>query len=127
MNSYWTKVGGDSRQVLTYLGSIYAPIVTYYGKPRSRESILQDKSNFIRRWPIRQTWSSPTAESPRISCDDATAECEISGIRDFDAVSPERGARSAGIVHYWYQVRLLNGSAQIIGENSEAVRHPGPR
>ena len=34
MNSYWMKVGGDSRQVLTYLSSIYAPIVTYCGETK---------------------------------------------------------------------------------------------
>jgi hypothetical protein len=30
---------------------------------------------------IHQTHSSPGAESPSISCDEAAAECEISGIR----------------------------------------------
>jgi hypothetical protein len=88
MNAYWANVGGTSDQVLPYLGSIYAPIVNYYGRPATRESILQDKYDFIRRWPMRQTWVPPGAASPKIFCDDATAECEITGVRDFDAVSP---------------------------------------
>jgi hypothetical protein len=77
------KVGGDSRQVLTYLSSIYAPIVTYCGETKIERKYPPGQIELIRRWLIRQTWSSPTAESPRISCDDATAECEISEIRDF--------------------------------------------
>src|SRR5207302_1599192 len=38
INAYWANVGGTSDQVLPYLGSIYAPIVNYYGKPATRES-----------------------------------------------------------------------------------------
>jgi hypothetical protein len=125
MNSYWEKVSGDSGEVLAYLGSIYAPIVSYYGKPTPRENILKEKYNFIRRWPLRRTWPSSSAEGPRISCNDATAECEIRGVRDFEAVSAERRARSLGVVYYSYKVRFLDGSAQITAENSEAVRYTG--
>ena len=121
MNAYWANVSGSSDQVLPYLSSIYAPVLDYYGKPATRESILKEKFNFIRRWPMRQTWLPPGEAGPRISCDDATAECEISGVRDFDAVSPERGARSIGLVHYTYRVRFVDGSPQIVAEDSKVV------
>jgi hypothetical protein len=123
MNAYWANVGGSSDQVLPYLGSIYAPVVDYYGKPVTRESILKDKLSFIRRWPIRQTWLPPGEASPRISCNDATAECEITGVRDFDAVNAERGARSVGAVRYSYTVRFADGSPQIVAEDSKVVPH----
>jgi hypothetical protein len=38
-------------------------------------------------------------------------------------MSAERGARAAGVVRYWYAVRFLNGSPQIIAENSKIVVH----
>ncbi len=123
MNAYWANVGGSSDQVLPYLGSIYAPVVDYYGKPATRDSILKDKWNFIRRWPIRQTWLPPSEPSPRISCNDATAECEITGVRDFDAVSPERGTRAVGLVRYSYTVRFAEGLPQIVAEDSKVVSH----
>jgi hypothetical protein len=123
MNAYWANVGGSSDQVLPYLSSIYAPLVDYYGKPATRESILKEKINFIRRWPIRQTWLPPGEVSPRISCDNATAECEITGVRDFDAVSAERGARSVGMVRYSYTVRFADGSPQIVAEDSKVISH----
>jgi len=123
INAYWANVGGPGDQVLPYLASIYAPIVNYYGRPVTRESILQEKYNFIRRWPMRQTWVPPGASSPSISCDNATAECEITGLRDFDAVSPERGARSIGAVRYTYTVRFTAGAPQIVGEDSRVVPH----
>ena len=123
INAYWANVGGPGDQVLPYLASIYAPIVNYYGKPATRESILQEKYNFIRRWPMRQTWVPSGASSPSITCDNATAECEITGVRDFDAVSPERGARSIGAVRYTYTVRFTTGAPQIVGEDSRVVPH----
>jgi hypothetical protein len=123
INSYWEQVSGSSDQVFPYLSSIYAPVVNYYGKPTPREAILKEKYNFIRRWPIRQTWPPPGAGGPSISCDEATAECEITGVRDFDATSAERGARSAGMVRYSYKVRFADGSAQIVLEDSKVVSH----
>ena len=121
MNAYWANVGGNSDQVLPYLSSIYAPVVDYYGTPATRETILNDKLNFIHRWPFRETWLPPGEASPRISCDYATAECQITGVRDFDAVSPERGARSVGAVRYSYKVRFADGSPQIVAEDSNVV------
>lgn len=72
---------------------------------------------------MRHTWSSPGDESPSISCLEAAARCEISGLRDFKAMSAERGARATGVVRYWYAVSFLNGSPQIIAENSKIVVH----
>lgn len=123
MNAYWANVGGSSDQVLPYLSSIYAPVVDYYGKPVTRESILKEKLNFILRWPMRQTWLAAGEASPRISCDDAKAECEITGVRDFDAVSPERGTRAIGAVRYTYTVRFAGGSPQIVAEDSRVIAH----
>ncbi|MGA7865923.1 MAG: hypothetical protein WCA23_18375, partial [Stellaceae bacterium] len=66
---------------------------------------------------------APGEASPRISCDSATAQCEITGVRDFDAVSAERGARSVGAVRYSYTVRFADGSPQILAEDSKVVSH----
>jgi hypothetical protein len=121
MNAYWANVGGSSDQVLPYLSSIYAPLVNYYGKPTTGESILNEKLNFIRRWPMRQTWLPPAEASPRISCDNATAECEITGVRDFDEVSADRGARSVGAVRYSYTIRFAGGLPQIVAEDSKVI------
>lgn len=123
VNSYWQAVDDSGDRVLPYLSSIYAPMVTYYGRLLPKHAILRDKYYFMRRWPIRQTWSSPGDESPSISCSETESTCEISGLRNFKAMSAERGARAAGVVRYWYAVRFLDGSPQIIAENSKIVVH----
>jgi cold shock protein len=123
ISSYWEEVAGNDDRMFSYLSSIYSPVVTYYGKPTPKANVLQEKYNFVRRWPTRQTWPSPGAESPSISCNDAAAECEIAGVRDFAAANVERGAHSAGTVRYTYRVRFVDGSAQIEAEDSKVVSH----
>lgn len=121
INSYWEQSSARGDEALRYLSSVYAPIVNYYGQQRTRDSVLQDKHAFLRRWPIRQTWPVSGAGNPTISCDRARAECAITGLRDFAAESPERGARSAGMVRYAYKVRFVDGTAQIVAESSKVV------
>jgi|SRR5579884_202652 len=121
INSYWEQSSASGDKALRYLSSIYAPVVNYYGQQRTRDSILQDKRAFLRRWPLRQTWPVFEAGNPTISCDRARAECEIAGLRGFAAESPKRGARSTGVVRYSYKVRLVDGTAQIVAESSKVV------
>jgi hypothetical protein len=121
INSYWEQSSASGDEALRYLSSVYAPVVDYYGQQRTRDSILQDKHAFFRRWPIRQTRPVFEAGNPTISCDRARAECEITGLRDFAAANPKRGARSAGVVRYSYKVRFVNGTAQIVAESSKVV------
>jgi hypothetical protein len=121
INSYWEQSNASGDEALRYLSSIYAPVVNYYGQQRTRDSVLQDKRAFFRRWPIRQTWPAFEAGNPTISCDRARAECEITGLRDFAAESPKRGARSTGAVRYSYKVRFVDGTAQIVAESSKAI------
>jgi hypothetical protein len=120
INSYWENTSGDKSHVVPYLLQSYAPTVLYYGRPTSRERILKEKDQFIARWPLRRTWPMEGA-GPQVSCNHATAECEITGFRVFDAVSDERGVRSAGIVRYNYTVRFGSGSSQVVAEDSRVV------
>ncbi|HYZ40561.1 MAG TPA: hypothetical protein VE687_08040, partial [Stellaceae bacterium] len=77
----------SSDRVLPYLNSIYAPEVTYYGKLLSKQAVLRDKYYFLKHWPIRQTWQ---AGNPTISC--TRAECEITGVRRYNAINADRHA-----------------------------------
>lgn len=121
INSYWEQSSASGNEALRYLSSLYAPVVDYYGEQRTRDSVLQDKHAFLRRWPIRQTWPAFGAGNPTISCDRARAECEITGLRYFAVENPKRSARSRGVVRYSYKVRFVDGTAQIVAERSKVV------
>jgi hypothetical protein len=117
MNSYWQSVEQSSDRVLSYLDSIYAPMVTYYGRLLPKRAVLRDKYYFLKHWPIRQTWQ---AESPNISCNEAGAECEITGVRKYKAMNADRHA--SGMVRYGYSISFSDGSPQIVAEDSKAIR-----
>ena len=121
INAYWSNTSGVEPDVLGYLNSSYAALVNYYGRTRTKEAVLADKAAFMKRWPIRRTSPVPGEESPKITCSEASSECTISGIRDFDTASPERGARATGAVRYSYTVRFGNGPPQIVSEESAVV------
>jgi hypothetical protein len=114
MRSYWQSVEESSDRVLPYLNSIYAPMVTYYGKLLSKEVVLRDKYYFLKNWPIRQTWE---AESPTVSCNKAAAECEITGVRKYEAMNG--GKHASGLVRYAYAIRFSQGSPHIVAEDSK--------
>jgi hypothetical protein len=119
VKSYWQSVEESGDRVLSYLNSIYSPMVTYYGKQLPKEAVLRDKYYFLKRWPIRQTWET---ESPTISCNEAAAECEITGVRKYKAMNVAQGSHASGIVRYAYAIRFSEGSPQIVVENSKTVR-----
>jgi hypothetical protein len=120
MKSYWQSVEeGSGDRVLSYLNSVYSPMVTYYGKQLPKEAVLRDKYYFLKRWPIRQTWKT---ESPTISCNKVAAECEITGLRKYKAVNVDQGSHASGVVRYAYAIRFSEGSPQIVVEDSKTVR-----
>jgi hypothetical protein len=119
IDAYWDIVSDNTRHVLDYLRSNYAPVVNYYGKPMRREAILAEKQRYLERWPDRKSWAAATG--PQIACDEATSECVIRGVRDFENASAERADRAAGRFAYTYKVRFAAGSAQILSEDSNVT------
>jgi hypothetical protein len=121
INAYWNNIAGNEPDVLGYLNSSYGALVNYYGRSKTKEAVLADKAAFMNRWPIRRTSPVPGEESPKITCSEASSECAISGVRDFDTANPERGARSVGAVRYSYRVRFGDGPPHIVSEDSAVV------
>jgi hypothetical protein len=121
INAYWSNIAGVEPDVLGYLNSSYGSLVNYYGRTKTKKAVLADKVAFMNRWPIRRTWPLPGEERPKITCSEASSECTISGVRDFDTANPERGARSVGAVRYSYRVRFGDGPPHIVSEDSAVV------
>jgi hypothetical protein len=121
INAYWNNIDGDEADVLGYLNSSYGARVNYYGTTKTKDAVLADKSAYMNRWPIRRTWPLAGEQNPKITCSEASSECAISGVRNFDAASPERGARATGAVRYSYTVRFGEGPPQIVSEDSAVV------
>jgi hypothetical protein len=120
MKYYWENVSDANEFALYYLKSTYAPVVRYYGKDVPRDTILAEKERWIKRWPNRKT--TPRKDTVHVNCDEAVAECEITGIGDYDVKSEARSAHATGRFRYWFMVRFSRGLAQILLENSEVIQ-----
>jgi hypothetical protein len=116
---YWENVSDANEFALYYLQSAYSPVVLYYSKDTTRDKIMTAKKQFIERWPNRKDF--PRRGTLHINCDDATAECDINGVADYEVVSETRNAHAAGTFRYWLRVRFAHGSAEILLENSEVI------
>jgi hypothetical protein len=120
MKYYWKNVSDSNEFAVYFLTSTYAPITNYYGKNVPREQILAEKEQWIKRWPIRNT--KPRPDTTRVDCDQATSECQITGIGDYNVRSDERHAQATGTFQYWFVVRFSHGAAEILLENSKVIK-----
>jgi len=118
--AYWSAANAVT---LPYLESAYADQVQFYGKPTPQSVIIEEKQKFIERWPQRSyLLRNPTLS---IMCDHANSKCTISGLLDWDASSPQRQARSAGVASFWMQLEVEGSSAKIVAEHGSVVsRNP---
>lgn len=108
--------GASKDQVLKVTSSVYGDFVTYFGKAKSRGDVLAEKAHYIDRWPIR--YSNVRLPSVTTTC--ANNVCLITGIYDWQVVSPERNKKLSGTAVFEYQINML-GSARIISEGGHVL------
>lgn len=73
--SYFSIWDDNRRVTLDTVEKLYASRLIYYGHAMTREGLLRDKLNFIRRWPQRRYAVEPGSASKR--CDTAEEHCVI--------------------------------------------------
>lgn len=96
---------------------IYPDRIFYYGKYRDRKSVLNDKFNFLNRWPQRQYTIDPTQIETKCS----GFQCEVRGIVAWAVKAENRNAFSQGSSAFVYIVDFSAGSPIIVGENSATM------
>jgi hypothetical protein len=119
MKYYWENVSDANEFAIYFLKSNYASVTNYYGKDVSRDKIVAEKEQWIKRWPNRNT--KPRQDTTHVHCDEATGECKITGIGDYDVRSEERNAHATGTFQYWFVIRFSRGAAEIRLENSKVL------
>ena len=88
----WSQPNMDA---LRFMETAYAEEVVFYGKALSRPAVMDEKRNFAERWPRR---AYILRNSPlEVLCTDT---CNVSGIVDWFAHSPERRRMSSGSAEF---------------------------
>lgn len=73
--SYFSIWDDDAHVTPDNVRKLYAPQLTYYGHPMTRDGLLRDKLAFIRRWPERHYGVEPGSASK--ACADTDDRCVI--------------------------------------------------
>ncbi len=106
----------ENRQAMAFVSAAYADPVTFYGKVRSRASVVAEKNKFAERWPIRRYAVRPG--SVTVECRNGL--CAISSLVDWYAHSDQRGKTSTGAA----QLELIWDAAigQIVSETGRVLK-----
>ena len=112
---------GPTDQFLRIVDGLYADQVLYFGKLTSRADVVTQLTKFIMRWPVRAYAARP--DSIKVQCDGGTGECQVDGLVDFDAKSPERRQWSHGQATFSYLLAFHPGARWpvIVNESGEIV------
>jgi hypothetical protein len=101
-----SKFRGDE-EYLKFVANVYTENVTYYGKVRTRQEVLEDKRNFLKKWPDRSYSIRP--ESLTAVCTLAGDICTATGIVDFIVSTGAKRIIGSADFKYGMQARDLSG------------------
>ena len=114
VNSYFSIWDQDRNVTLENVRHLYASHLIYYGHPMTPESLLRDKLDFIRRWPVRSYTVEPGSASR--NCDADENRCVLTVTLDWRTSGPS-GTR-AGRSRLKLALARENGALKIVRESA---------
>lgn len=109
-----------NQAALDYLDTLYAPTVTYYGQPTSKQDVLGEKATFATRWPTREYVVRPG--TIHASCG-ADSKCIVSGVVDWYTASTLRKKSSSGSASFVLTFAMYPSPTLISETSSVLDRH----
>jgi hypothetical protein len=104
-------------QAIAYLDALYPQELTYFGQKVLKAEVIKEKIEFAARWPVRLYSIEPGTLTA--ICNDRQT-CQVQGILDWFASSPERQATSRGTASFQLtlsmglQVRVLSETSSVL-------------
>ncbi|MCP4314783.1 MAG: hypothetical protein GY789_01765 [Hyphomicrobiales bacterium] len=107
----------SGESALRELGAVYAGSVDYFGKITTWDEVMQDKSQYFDRWPIRHY----EVERNSLLADCSGGEvCTVSGHFDWSVNSPQRNKQADGTARFEFTI-TAHPPHQVLRESSEVV------
>lgn len=110
---------GFGNENLTFILSLYAKDVDYYGNDWSVRNIRADKVSFFDRWPQRN-YALDLDRSQAICI--SKQRCVVTGLVRWSVSSPERNKETSGEARFEYSLALTGGKFSITRESSRVVK-----
>jgi len=128
--SYLHTWSTNTKAALADVPHIYAPRVSFYGRILDHASLIREKAQFARRWPIRRYSLRPN--TVRVRCEEQARQCLLRAVIDWRAESPARQARSSGSATFVQGFQLTASRPLVIREGGAVLlpqrrMPPGPK
>lgn len=122
VDNVYTRLGSSNAEMISWAFQHYSSTTDYFGKSRSRDDILKDLTRWFERWPKRLY--VPQRKSTMIKCDHTNSICEVEGLLDFIAESPDRNERSVGLATFSFRLNFADNSSEpkILSENGRTLQ-----
>jgi hypothetical protein len=114
---FFAATSRSRAETLDYLDSVYPLEVDYFGKPTPRGVVLQEKQDFVARWPQR---SYILRDGASVTCR-ADGTCVVDGLVDWRNYSAPRKATSTGTARFTLTFARRGGAVTLLGESSTVL------
>jgi hypothetical protein len=115
--AFFAATSRSRAEALGYLTSIYSPEVEYFGKRIARAEVLNDKSQFVDRWPQRQYLLRDGAD---INCT-SNGLCTVVGLVDWRNYSAARKSSSEGVARFMLTFQRRGNKLVLVAEASTVL------
>lgn len=114
---FFTATSKSRVETMAYLNAVYARQVEYFGKLTPKAEVLQEKAEFVARWPQRRYKLRAGAQ---VECR-PDGRCVVDGLVEWSNHSTPRKATSTGTARYTLTFVLRGGSVTLLAETSTVL------
>ncbi|AEI37630.1 MAG: hypothetical protein ABF461_06270 [Zymomonas mobilis subsp. pomaceae] len=119
ISEYYNVAAQNPEQAIPWMIDHYTQTVDFFGKSLSKKTILDQKRDYLTRWPDRSYKLVPGTATN--TCDRTNMICRSTGTLQFEVRSPSRGALSRGLASFVLTIDFSNSVPLIMSENSRVL------
>lgn len=121
VSSYYEAWSRGNAEALVFMDRAYSETIDFYGKPKSRVYVVDEKVKFVMRWPVRAYNVKPGTAT--VSC---ATYCAVAGIVDWYAKRDVGGGVSSGSARFlisWDPStgKIVSESGEVLDTDKDAV------
>ena len=119
IGEYHRNISKNDEELMIYFDKLYSDNVDFYNTKTSKINILKQKSDFLKRWPIRDY--KPRSTENQVECDKLKRFCLVRGVLDWNVRSIERNKESIGVAEFEFTLDFNGQYPLIIRENGKVL------
>ncbi len=122
INQLYSWISLSNSEASSNLANRYAESVDYFGSSLSGNDAVDREERFMARWPIREYRADPN--TVQATCNSVFLTCDVSGILNFEAASPDRKQISKGKSTFHYRLTFASTAdtePKIVAEDGKVL------